>query len=64
MTLFQLFHLNNQSINKIVHVYILIPSCNTEEFQCRDGSCVSLAFHCDGDPDCADLSDEFDCGKY
>lgn len=32
--------------------------CSLNQFQCRDGQCISLKFLCDEDNDCADHSDE------
>lgn len=38
--------------------------CFSNEFQCRDGGCINSYYRCDNINDCADKSDEFDCGKY
>ena len=41
---------------------IAIVGCSSEEFQCRDASCIGIALKCDGYSDCHDGSDELDCG--
>uniref|UniRef100_A0ABM0M9V2 Sortilin-related receptor-like n=1 Tax=Saccoglossus kowalevskii TaxID=10224 RepID=A0ABM0M9V2_SACKO len=37
-------------------------SCNTWQFSCLNGNCVSYWWKCDGVNDCGDYSDEYDCG--
>ena len=37
--------------------------CPYDMYQCDDGQCV-MAWPCDGDNDCADGSDERNCGTY
>ena len=45
--------------------FLVVFVCAEGEFLCVDGmSCVSEAYLCDGDYDCADGSDELDCGKF
>lgn len=40
-------------------------TCFSNEFRCRDGSCVRSDYRCDRISDCKDQSDESDCGgKY
>ncbi|XP_012585162.1 PREDICTED: low-density lipoprotein receptor isoform X2 [Condylura cristata] len=35
--------------------------CTTLEFHCGSGECIHAGWHCDGDPDCKDKSDEENC---
>lgn len=42
-------------------VVLVLKNCTDEEFRCRSGQCVSLAFVCDSDSDCEDGSDEASC---
>ena len=37
-------------------------TCDTDEFRCTNGACISAAKKCDRLNDCDDLSDEFQCG--
>jgi len=39
-------------------------SCAPHEFTCSDGSCIDQQLRCNHNYDCADGSDEFDCGNY
>lgn len=34
------------------------PSCEFDEFQCKNGECIALKYKCDNDADCEDNSDE------
>ena len=36
-------------------------TCESGEFQCKDGSCIHRLWRCDSEPDCSDDSDELDC---
>ncbi|KAM6218940.1 basement membrane-specific heparan sulfate proteoglycan core protein [Rhynchocyon petersi] len=36
--------------------------CGSHEFTCHSGECISKDYHCDGQEDCMDGSDELDCG--
>ena len=40
-----------------------MSKCKTEDnwFRCNDGLCVTGEWMCDGEPDCMDGSDEFNC---
>lgn len=37
--------------------------CTADQFQCRDGSCISNSSKCDQKVDCEDASDEMNCSK-
>ena len=46
-----------------VKCFVAAPStCKDGDFVCGDGGCVKGEWHCDGDFDCRDGSDE-ECGK-
>ena len=39
-------------------------ACDADEFLCEAGDqCVPVAYHCDGEVDCRDESDERGCSK-
>lgn len=35
--------------------------CDSDQYQCKNGHCIPLRWHCDADPDCLDGSDEEKC---
>uniref|UniRef100_A0A8C2ZGE0 Low density lipoprotein receptor-related protein 8, apolipoprotein e receptor n=1 Tax=Cyclopterus lumpus TaxID=8103 RepID=A0A8C2ZGE0_CYCLU len=48
-----------------IHIYVLIyihiyKTCATTDFACKNGQCVPARWRCDGEPECADGSDEAD----
>lgn len=43
--------------------YSLTGKCGPTAFQCRDGTCIPLAWRCDTTFDCNDNSDEENCAK-
>lgn len=38
--------------------------CLSNEMKCSGGECINKLWKCDGEINCADGSDEVDCGKY
>ena len=64
ITTLQYIYCSRSHIPTFVCVLISAITCRNDEFTCDDGSCVSSLLVCDGNNDCADSSDEADCGKY
>lgn len=44
-------------------VDLAVTLCKAEEFQCKDGSCISNYSRCDQVVNCEDASDEMNCRK-
>ena len=43
----------------------LLVTCRDELFACvNQHQCIPASYHCDGDTDCSDGSDEQQCSKY
>ena len=45
-------------------MFVLVATCSTTEFRCKNDRCVSSDFVCDLEDDCGDLSDEQGCRKF
>ena len=43
------------------NVFICFLACTSDEYTCRDGTCVDMDKVCDGKMDCKDKSDELEC---
>ena len=58
------FYLNVSQADSSAHICVMPPlvyRCSSQQFQCQDGGCVPLAFHCNNITDCTGGSDEADC---
>ena len=61
------FSLRHESFSSSFSIHQLEPlTCNPDtEFRCVDGSsCIELHKRCNSQEDCADSSDEQDCGEW
>lgn len=64
------FFLTNNHFFKIkiqilfVTMFNVFVGCGKNQFQCADGNCIRIEDQCNGYIDCADGTDENDCGKY
>jgi len=48
----------------MLHAVVSIPAeCSFDEFACNDGTCIDERRRCDQQYDCADRSDELNCGN-
>ena len=39
-------------------------ACHSGKFDCGDGKCINSSLRCDGDFDCKNHADEYNCGKF
>jgi hypothetical protein len=47
-----------------VFFFLFFPACDEDtQFECSDGSCISLEDKCNGSEDCEGGEDEENCGK-
>ncbi|KAK3568547.1 hypothetical protein QTP86_008754 [Hemibagrus guttatus] len=59
--------MNCQGNSFLSVLYSLIshgPRCDEGHFACPSGNCISSVWLCDGQKDCEDGADEFQCGKH
>ena len=40
---------------------VCLGNCQSEQWECQDGGCITLGSRCDSLPDCTDKSDEQNC---
>lgn len=48
----------------MLQLFNVFLGCGKDQFQCADGNCIRIEDQCNDYIDCADGSDEDDCGKY
>lgn len=44
--------------------FLFAAFCGEHELECANHECVPRELWCDGQADCNDSSDEWDCGKF
>ena len=42
----------------------IFKGCTSNQFMCTNGACIDVTSRCDGNQNCADNSDEQNCGTY
>ena len=52
---------NGQRGNEPSITYVIIGSCQSSQFQCNDGKCISAGLVCNNQPDCSGEEDEASC---
>ena len=45
----------------IIFLLVCAASCRDDQFTCQSGQCISRLGRCDGQRNCGDGSDEFNC---
>ena len=63
-----LFYVQITNKNKPISLHVLFKniitvSTDCSNYHCANGLCVSNSSRCNGENDCGDGSDEYDCGK-
>ena len=62
---FEMTSHNAYVYSRVLHCFLAAPTCSPAGFQCLDGECIrSINWLCDGDFDCDDKSDEYNCSTY
>lgn len=47
----------------VLSLFVEIGECESDEFKCDNGRCITIRWICDQETDCDDGSDEANCGK-